>query len=135
MQEKEEKLNVYGQVLCKEINLVLRITLDMYQHLKNLYGLTENGLSLHTLRPVEAEMNTLYDKLKQEEAFLASTGVQQPSRLQEMLEDIIQLKRRIKMDEVFQQMGAEEIVKLMVMIYNIGEIISKMEMIASQRYA
>lgn len=135
MQEKEEKLNVYGQILCEEINLVLRITTDMYQHLKNLYGLLESGLKIHNLQPVEPELMALYDKLKQEEASVQTDSKRDPVRMKALMEDIAQLKRRLKTQEVSNQLGAEEIVKLMVLVYNIGEIISKMDMISSKHYS
>jgi len=135
MQEKEEKLNVYGQVLCKEINLVLRITTDMYQHLKNLYGLLENGLSPRTLQPVEPELKALYEKLKQEETYLREGSRQRGETLKELMKDIVSLKRRVKSDAISRQLGAEETIQLMVMVYNIGEIITKMEMITSQNGA
>jgi uncharacterized membrane protein YgaE (UPF0421/DUF939 family) len=135
MQEKEEKLNVYGQVLCKEINLVLRITTDMYQHLKNLYGLVEKGISPHTTRLVKREITLLYDKLKEEEAFLQTGSPLRSAALQDMLEDVMKLKERLKSQEVSQQMEAEEIVQLMVLAYNLGEIISKIDLVTSQRYA
>ena len=134
MQEKEEKLNVYGQVLCKELNLVLRITSDMYQHLKNLFGLLEKGLSPNAIQQVKPELSALYEKLTLEETQLQAGNLKQQETLRELIADVALLKQHVKSADVSRELSADEAVTLMVMVYNIGEITSKMEMITSQRY-
>jgi uncharacterized membrane protein YgaE (UPF0421/DUF939 family) len=135
MQEKEEKVNVYGQTPCHEINLVLRITTDMYHHLQNLFGLVEKGVSQKAINPLKSELEALYEKLLAEESQLREEKLNYTQKMTDLLGDIATLKNRIKSEDVYRQFGAEESIKMMVIVYNIGEIISKMNMIDSHRNA
>lgn len=135
MQEKEERHNVIGTILVEEINLILHITTDMFQHLQNLFGLVCSGLGEKTLDPVREDLLKLYGQLKEEEQVMSSGEPTKPNTFQAMMQDVRQIKQRIKSEEVYKQMEAEELVKLMVLVYNIGEILSKMNMISARRHA
>ncbi len=134
MQEKEERHNVYGTILFEEIDLILHITTDMYQHLQNLSGLVSKGLSAKTIKPVKDDLLALYNKLIKAEELLPAAETKEHDVFGDLAEDVTKIKRRIKSEDVYNQLEAEEIVKLMVMVYNIGEILSKMDMISAQKH-
>lgn len=135
MQEKEERHNVYGTILFEEIELILHLTKDMYQHLQNLFGLVSGGLSNNTIKPVEKDLLKLYEKMKKVEELLLAGEIKKSTVFNELAEDVAHIKRCIKSEEVYKQLEAEEIVKMMVMVYNIGEILSKMDVISSRKHA
>ena len=135
MQEKEERHNVYGTILFEEIDLVLHLTTDMYQHLQNLFGLVCSGVSAKSLMPVNNDLLRLYGQMKKVEEKMVAGEVKEAQVFNELMVVVKQIKHRIKSEEVYKQLETEEVVKLMVMVYNIGEILSKMDVITTKRHA
>lgn len=134
LQEKEDKLNVYGSVRYKEINLVHRMTTDMYQHLKNLASLAEKPLSEDSAKQMETFLEKLYEKLIHAEPAMEKDPLSIPNKMKELKEEVSRVRRAIKSQEVFQRLASEEIIHLMVVAYNVNEIAGKIELITLQQF-
>lgn len=131
LQEKEEKLHVHGEVHIKEVMMVYKLISEMNQHLQNLMGIVEKGVSLSIMQPMEKELVTVYQDLISTEKDLDDGGEELSHRLEEIEAHVNKIKKKIKNQETAVPLSVEETIKLLVVLYNVEEIISKSSIIFS----
>lgn len=131
LQEKEEKLKVHGEMHIKEVMLVFKLISEMTQHLQNLMGIVEKGVSLSIMQPMEKELVAVYQDLKNIEKDLDSGGMPLSDRLEEIEEHVNKIKKKIKNQETAVPLSVEETIKFLVVLYNVEEILSKSSIIFS----
>ena len=129
LQEKEEKIHVYGDMNIKEIMLIYRLISEMNQHLQNLMGIVEKGISLSIMQPMEKELAFIYNELLAGEKLLANANVGTSQKLEAIEEKVNMMKKRIKNQETDVPLSVEETIKLLVVLYNVEEILSKTSII------
>ncbi|SFI22374.1 Uncharacterized membrane protein YgaE, UPF0421/DUF939 family [Tindallia magadiensis] len=131
LQEKEEKINVHGEMSMKEVMLVYKLISEMHQHLQNLMGIVEKGVALSIMQPMEKELASVYEALTDVEKDLDKGDDALSQRLEEIEARANEIKRKIKNQETAVPLSVEETVKLLVVLYNVEEILSKSSIIFS----
>ena len=132
LQVKEEKINVYGNIKAKELLIIIKLVKETYQHLQNIIGVVKKGISQEVIGLVEADMESIKLQLQNltdvnEEAFSTDAYLDFTS----ITETIQKAKKQIKLNEDINQYPTEEVVKMLVYIYNLEESIAKFNIITN----
>jgi len=131
LQEKEEKLRVHGEMSMKEVMLVFKLISEMNQHLQNLMGIVEKGVSRSIMQPMEKELIAIYEELVEVEKELENSDEKLSDRLEEIEDHVNKAKKKIKNQETAVPLSVEETIKFLVVLYNVEEILSKSSIIFS----
>lgn len=132
MQKKEERLKVYGASNSNQLMLTINLVREVYHHLLNIQGVLDKGLSQEVLPLIEGEDNSigaLVDQfLSQEVVFF---NRKKPLNLNPLIEGVRRIKVHLKAAKNIDDYATDEVVKILVVIYNFEEALSKLNILAT----
>ncbi len=126
LQLKGEKILVYGSRNNKEIVIIMKLLKENFHHLLNLYGVLKKGVDVEITNIIKEDLVNIKEKLqsyKEEEIEVLNNGVS--IDIKPVIEMIQKVKKRLKFSEDLNQYPTDEVVKMMVILYNLEETLSK----------
>jgi len=134
IQEKEKKVIPKGDIKYKEMLISHRLEKEIFQHLQNVQDVLEKGIKLEVVDVIRKELcqakdllislhtreKNLYDMNKEENESLS---------LQDVIAEVQKAKVNIKNKEDINSYSTDEIVKMLVFLYNIEEVLLKLNTI------
>ncbi len=132
LQVKEERLKVYGNMKAKELLIIISLVKETYQQLQNIIGILRKGLSPAVTELVMEELEEISHKLQEiteNKDDLFST--ERHSDFTFILERLRSAKKKIKFNEDINRYSTEEVVKMLVYIYNLEESVTKFNIITN----
>jgi uncharacterized membrane protein YgaE (UPF0421/DUF939 family) len=132
LQRKEEKVKVYGSYRCQEMNINVKLLKEIFQHLKNIHGILEKGIRKETVFIIKEDVEKIEVYLKDFVEQYIGEKVEQKNYhedLEIIIDAVKQAKRNLKRNEEINKFPTDEIVKLLVFLYNLEETVSKYNMI------
>ncbi|KAB3530306.1 aromatic acid exporter family protein [Alkaliphilus pronyensis] len=128
LQLKEEKVKVYGVYNSKEMQIRLNLVKETLQHLHNLYGALEKGVKKEVLEIIIEDINILKDSMKKNHLPI-SKKQKRLINLQPSINIIRTIKKGLKYNPRVNQYPTDDVVRLMVVIYNLEELMSKVTLL------
>ncbi len=132
LQVKEERIKVYGNMKAKELLIIISLVKETYQQLQNIIGILRKGLSSEVTELVMEDLKEIRHKLMEiaeDKDGLFSTEKHLDFSL--ILEKLQSAKKKIKFNENINRYPTEEVVKMLVYIYNLEESITKFNIITN----
>ncbi|WP_026476782.1 FUSC family protein [Alkaliphilus transvaalensis] len=132
LQLKEEKVLVYGERSSKEIVLTMKLLKENFQHFLNLYGVLTKGISPEVINLVKKDFTTIKETLeaiKKEELEILDGG--KAVDLKPVIKSIQTIKKQLKFSPEINNYPTDEVVKMLVILYNLEETLSKFNIIKS----
>ncbi|SCY62165.1 FUSC family protein [Alkaliphilus peptidifermentans] len=128
LQIKEEKVKVYGQYNCNEMQMRIKLIKETFQHLKNLHGVLEKGVKGEVVDLIIDDIVELKELLEENNQPI-SLKQRNLVNLQPAINLIRKVKKRFKYDPRVNQYSADDVIKMMVVIYNLEELLSKLNLL------
>lgn len=132
LQVKEEKVKIYGGNNSKEIMLNHKLVKEIYQHLLNIQGVMNKGINTEIIGLVSEEMSLVkeqFENLRNIEIDIFSK--ENKVDLTPMIGVIQRVKKQFKFSKDINQYPADEVIKMLVVIYNLEETFSKFNIMTS----
>ncbi|GAB6085849.1 FUSC family protein [Alkaliphilus crotonatoxidans] len=132
LQHKQEKLRLYEANQFHEIVLTNKLIKEVYQHLLNIEGIFEKGINSEILTLIADDVNALnktYNDYRELDIQILSR--QNRIDLQPLIDVIRKVKKQLKYSKEVHQYATDDVVKLLVVVYNLEEALSKLNIILS----
>ncbi|MCC5909548.1 MAG: FUSC family protein [Clostridiaceae bacterium] len=134
MQKKEEAVNVYGGVRHKEMFITLSLAKEVLQHMQNMQYILEQGIGSEVIKLIEEDISKVKDNLntlKKKENQICEVYRNNSINLNYIIQDIKIAKKNLKNNENINKFQTDEVVKMLVFLYNLEETLLKFNMIIS----
>ncbi|MBM7615562.1 FUSC family protein [Alkaliphilus hydrothermalis] len=132
LQLKEDKLWVYGKRNSKEIVIIIKLIKENFQHFLNLYSVLKKDIAPEVTDLIKADLILILERMKRySEDEVEILQNEKPIDLTPVMEIIQKIKNRLKFSEDINQYPTDEVVKMMVILYNLEEALSKFNIIKS----
>lgn len=131
LQMKEEKIKVYGDIKAKELIIIVKLVEENYQHLQNIIGVVHKGVNQEVTALVLEDLQAIKQQLGNYLG-VEGTGINTNNyfNIEAIMESIKRAKQNIKFNEELNKYPTEEVVKMLVYIYNLEESIAKFNIMA-----
>jgi|GEM_PF-90252 len=132
LQVKEERIKVYGNMKAKELLIIIGLVKETYQHIQNIIGVLMKGISQEVTGIVIEDLEAIKKQLKEiteiKEGIFSNDEYLDFISIMDNLKDA---KKKIKFNEEINKYPTEEVVKMLVYIYNLEESFAKFNVIAN----
>ena len=132
MKLKENKVDIYDEFKGREMGIVIKLEKEVFQHLKNMQGILRKGINqevidiiIEDIKNVRNSMDNLQNKGDQ----ILSDDLEDGLNFDDIIAQLKEAKIKLKQNEEINQYPTDEVVKLMVFLYNLEEMLSKENMI------
>lgn len=134
IQEKEKKVMPKGDMKYKEMVMTHRLEKEVFQHLQNIHDVLEKGIKADVVDIVRKDLHqtkNLLISLHTREKNLCDMNKDDkgPLDLKNVVEEIKKAKVNIKNKEDINSYSTDEIVKMLVFLYNLEEVLLKLNTI------
>lgn len=133
LQAKEESVKVYGYVHHKDMEARVKLTKEIYQHLQNLLGVLEKGIKKEVVDFIIDDFLEVREYLNEYTKYMLDSnnkGDKKPN-LQPAIDLIRQAKTKYKFNPKVNEFPSDEVIRLLVAIYNLEEILFKFNFVKS----
>lgn len=132
LQVKEEKIKVYGDIKAKELIIIVKLAKENYQHLQHIIGVANKGVNKEVTALVLEDLESIQHQLNN---YLGHEGTDFNTDkyfdFKSIMESIKRAKQNIKFNQEINKYPTEEVVKMLVYIYNLEESIAKFNIMAN----
>lgn len=132
LQVKEEKIKVYGDTKAKELIIIVKIVKENHQHLQHIIGVVNKGVNKEVTSLVLEDLESIQKQLNDYLGY-AGTGLaaEKGFDFESIMESIRSAKQKIKFNQEINRYPTEEVVKMLVYIYNLEESIVKLNIMSN----
>ena len=132
LQRKEEEIKIHGEFRTRDTVMTLRLEREIYQHLQSMHQVMDRGIKKETMDLVQLDMKLVREMLGNihnlEEQIL-NQNVRETIDLDPIIEKLREMKIKVKNHEDLNRYPTEEMVKLIVFVYNLEQSLSKINLI------
>ena len=132
LQLKEERIKVYGNMKAKELLIIIGLVKETYQHIQNIIGVLMKGISpvvtVIVIEDLEAIMKQLEEIIEVKEGLFSTDKYLD---FISIMDNLKEAKKKIKFNEEINKYPTEEVVKMLVYIYNLEESFAKFNIITN----
>nr|WP_236905073.1 hypothetical protein [Clostridium formicaceticum] len=131
LKKKEEKMKGYGDTKHKEMFISFKLEKESFEHLKNIQNVLQKGIDKEIVELVQADIYKIKADLaafyfqESEETEISSKKIKENLRLEPIIENIKKVKAQLKNKEDINNYPTDEVVKMLVFIYNLQETLQK----------
>lgn len=137
LQKKQEKLQLQKDVSYKEMLMKVNLEKETFQHLRNMQNVLQKGIAIEVVDLIREDIHRVKDALeelndkKKELCEIYGHEDKKPISLNYIVEDIKKAKMRLKNNEKIDDYSTDEVVKMLVFLYNLEEALLKFNIIIS----
>lgn len=135
LQKKEERVKLQENVLSKEIQLLLNLEKQTFEDLRNMQDILQKGIKEEVVELVREDIYKIKQALIQvkieekKEYRDHTTDHKDAQKLSAIIKDIKKVKKQLKNNENLDNYPTDEVVKLLVFLYNLEEALLKFDII------
>ncbi len=132
MQRKEEEIKIHGEFRTRDTVITLRLEREIYQHLQSMHQVLDRGIKKETMDLVEPDMKLVREMLgniHNMEKQILNRNIRETIDLDPIIEKIREMKKEVKNHEDLNLHPTDEMIKLIVFIYNLEQSLSKINLI------
>ncbi|MDR5658883.1 aromatic acid exporter family protein [Serpentinicella sp. ANB-PHB4] len=132
LQLKEDKVLIYGNISSQELNKMIVAVEDINQNLLNMNKVLEKGIKTEVVELVEIEFNNIKKALrdlKKKDVLITEERVQTHEDIQQLIGYIKSAKSRLKFSDEINNYPTDEVVKILVILYNLEDILNRFKRI------
>ncbi|WP_192929621.1 FUSC family protein [Alkaliphilus serpentinus] len=123
---KEGKMKIYDNSEFKEMEVRVKLSKEIYLHFQNLLGVMEKDIKGEVVNFIIEDLREIRSLLLKD---THDGGKGAEDNLHTAVDLIRQAKRRFKYNPDVNKFPSDEVIKLLVVIYNLEEILSKINFI------
>ncbi|ABR50839.1 conserved hypothetical protein [Alkaliphilus metalliredigens QYMF] len=132
LQVKEERIRVYGDFKCNELMITFKLVKEIYQHIQNIHVACKRGLKLHMIEDIAEDVQKIKASLEVVQGIEKEVlNHQKNIDLTLIIEEIRKVKTQLKTNTKINEYPAEEVVRMIVFLYNLEEALSKLNIITA----
>ncbi|SNS53728.1 Uncharacterized membrane protein YgaE, UPF0421/DUF939 family [Anaerovirgula multivorans] len=137
LQKKEERVKFQGDVTYKEMLMAINLEKETFHHLRNMQNVLQKGINKEVVNLIKEDVfkiNCALKQLHEEENELCELykhDNENPLNLNYIIQDIKKAKIALKNNENINSYPTDEVVKMLVFLYNLEESLLKFNMIIS----
>ena len=132
LQRKEEEIKIHGEFRTRDTIITLRLEREIYQHLQSMHQVMDRGIKKETMDLVELDMKLVREMLgnihNMEEQIL-NQNIRETIDLEPIIEKLREMKKKVKNHKDLNRYPTDEMIKLIVFIYNLEQSLSKINLI------
>ena len=132
MQRKEEELKIHGDFRTKDTVITIRLEREIYQHLQSMHQVMDRGIKKEIMDLVLMDMRLVREMLgnihNMEEQIL-NQHIKETIDLDPIIEKLRDMKKKVKNHEDLNRYPTDEMIKLLVFIYNLEQCLAKINLI------
>lgn len=132
LQRKEEEIKIHGEFRTRDTVITLRLEREIYQHLQSMHQVMDRGIMGETRDLVQLDMKLIREMLgnihNMEEQIL-NQHKGDPIELDPIIEKLREMKKKVKNHEDLNRYPTDEMIKLLVFIYNLEQSLVKINLI------
>lgn len=131
LQIKEEKVLIYGNYKCNDLVNFIQGTEEIYQNVLNIDRIFQNGIKTEVTNLIYDEFMDMKDiiKLLKDKETLMVEERKINENLNKLLQKVKDAKLNLKFNEKINEYPTDDVVKILVLLYNLEEILKKFKMI------
>ncbi|AKL97351.1 hypothetical protein CACET_c39250 [Clostridium aceticum] len=135
LQKKEEKIKVHGGIRHKEMFISLKLEKETFEHLRNMQNVLQKGIGREIIDLAKEDLYKIKEALKEvqckenEVCDIYNQKNKDDINLEYIIEDIKKAKMQLKNKEDINNYPTDEVVKMLVFLYNLQEVLQKFNMI------
>ncbi|SET01986.1 Uncharacterized membrane protein YgaE, UPF0421/DUF939 family [Natronincola peptidivorans] len=138
LKKKEERIMFQGGITYKEMVMTLNLEKETFQHLRNMQNVLQKGIHkevvnivLEDIYKVKCAIKQLQHKEKDLCELYKENDEKETINLNYIIKDIKKAKIHLKNNETINDYPTEEVVKMLVFLYNLEEALLKFNMVIS----
>jgi len=132
LQKKEEEIKIKGEFRCRETVVMIQLEREVFQHLQGMHQVLQRGLKRETVNLVRQEMFLIKEMLgniRLKDSPVPDENSGKEFDLSPLIEKTKELKNQVKNNEHINEHPTEEMVKLIVYLYNLEQSLSKLNLL------
>lgn len=132
MQRKEEEIKIHGEFRTRDTILTLQLEREIYQHLQSMHQVMDRGIKKEIVNLVELDIKLVREMLgnihNMDEQVLNQNS-KETIELDPIIAKLREVKKQVKNHEDLNCYPTEEMVKLIVFLYNLEQSLSKINLL------
>ena len=132
LQRKEEEIKIHGEFRTRDTLITLRLEREIYQHLQSMHQVLDRGMKKETMDVVELDMKVvraMLGNIHNMEEQILNQNIRDTIDLEPIIEKLREMKKKVKNHEEINNYPTDEMVKLIVFIYNLEQSLAKINLI------
>ncbi|SDL14712.1 FUSC family protein [Natronincola ferrireducens] len=135
LQKKEEKMKIYCGIKHKEMLIIINLEKEVFQHLQNIQNILEKGIHEDIVNIVKEDIDNIKSSLKKfyekekQIGFIHNGNDKDPDNLKPIIQHIKKTKVHLNNYKDINNYPTDEVVKMLVFLYNLEEALLKFNMI------
>ena len=131
LQIKEEKVLIYGKYKCNDLVSFINGAEEIYQNILNIDRIFQTGIKTEVISLIYEEFMQIKDiikVLKEKETLILGSSSETNEELYELLQQVKKAKSVLKFSEKINEYPTDDVVKILVLLYNLEEILKKFKL-------
>jgi len=128
LQIKEERVLIYGKYRSSDLVGFIKGAEEIYQNILNIDRIFQTGIKTEVIDLIDDEFTSIKKSIlvfKEKESLVLESFSETEQELDELLHKVKVAKSTIKFNEKINEYPTDDVVKILVLLYNLEEILKK----------
>lgn len=131
LQIKEEKVLIYGKYKCNDLLSFITGADEIYQNVLNIDRIFQTGIKTEVINLIHQDFTNIKESIAvfiNKEILILGAGNEAEEEILQLLQRVKQAKVNIKFNERINEYPTDDVVKVLVLLYNLEEILKKLKL-------